>query len=148
MTPCGFHPARNSAIRSMGQSAFLSRPAHSPHGIVRGVAAHAEALVRNKHWFRGGVLRVRCLAPPLRYGNQTARTDGAPAECLTLNRASLAPPLRSGPKLALMPGFSCSLEDPSAGVLGAAGIVEVFGVEFEQPLKRRNCIHISQRIGV
>ena len=49
-------------------------------------------------------------------------------------RASLVPPLRYGTKLA----FTCS---------GTSSHSAAFGVELEQPLKRRSCIQISQRIG-
>lgn len=37
---------------------------------------------------------------------------------------------------------------PALSIRGAPSLREAFGVELEQPLKRRSCIQISKRIGV
>jgi len=64
-------------------------------------------------------------------------------ERLAFVLASSVPPLRSGPKRR----WYSFLMTPSRLLNSEPGFVEAFGVELEQPLKRRSCIQISQHIG-
>ena len=74
------------------------------------------------------------LGPSLRSGAKQLGNLVCVQSVRGTTRASLVPPLRFDTKLA----FACS---------GTSSHSAVLGVELEQPLQRRSCIQISQRIG-